>query len=81
VSVCYDDSKTRRAVDRCHPQTRKRKVNKGFLVLHIFEGRLRPAGVSGLSRWGWWSAKPRPKRQDLLAGRSADHDTPERCHG
>ena len=26
---------------------------------------------------GW----PRPKRQDLPARRSADHDTPERCHG
>ena len=38
-------------------------------------------GMSALSRWGWGSAKPRPKRQDLLAGRSADHDTLERCHG
>jgi hypothetical protein len=27
-----------------HSQTRKRKVNKGFLVLDIFEGGLEPAG-------------------------------------
>ena len=40
-------------------------------------GVLGPPGVPGLSRWGWGSAKPRPERQDLLAGRSADHDTLE----
>jgi len=38
--VLFDDSKTRRAWDQCHPQTVKENLSAYFGVFGIFEGTL-----------------------------------------
>ena len=59
-----------------------RQVASWFVPRTSFRANLLPREPSpACPDGGGGSAKPRPERQHLLAGRSADHDTLERCHG